>query len=401
MQSSFVQTSSSPGGSDLDVQLSSRDLEALEQATAELYRRLVARDDVVDAYSDFTGRRPEVRLRVNEFGYAAGLTPHDLSGQLRSAFSGSETDQFRDGFTDRAVWVELGDTVLSISALEAYPIRLGDGGQAELSAVADIDLAVSYPQITRQNGEAIARIIGRIDRDATTSTEISRVVTEELGPSLQAAFPGVRIGIGGATEAQQETQTSIFAALLFGLLGVYLILAYQFHSYTLPLIVMLSIPFAMIGTVMGHLALGIDLAMPSFIGFASLAGIVVNNAILFLTFFEKEAGKRGYIAAAVEAVSHRFRPVLLSFSTTFVGLLPIILETSPQAQTMVPLVVAVAFGLLSSTLLVIFVLPSALAIYFDVANLDNWLKTRAFREEQATALVPPTAEQQLRTPGEA
>ena len=295
--------------------------------------------------------------------------------------------------------MELGDTVLSTSELEAYPIRLGDGRQAELSAVADIALTVSYPQITRQNSAAIARIIGRIDRDVTTSTAISNVVTEELGPSLLEAFPQVQIGIGGATEAQQETQNSIFAALLLGFFGVYLILAYQFRSYSLPLIVMLSIPFAMVGTVLGHMALGIDLAMPSFIGFASLAGIVVNNAILFLTFFEMEVGKRGTINAAVDAVSHRFRPVLLSFSTTFVGLLPIIIETSPQAQSMVPLVVAVAFGLLSSTLLVIFVLPSALAIYFDFVDVEDWLETRSFGDERATAPLPQGSKHQEGTPG--
>ena len=145
---------------------------------------------------------------------------------------------------------------------------------------------------------------------------------------------------------------------------------------------MLSIPFAIIGTVFGHMVMGIDLAMPSFVGFASLAGIVVNNAILFLTFFEKAAGTQGAVAAAVDAVSHRFRPVLLSFSTTFVGLMPIVLETSPQAQTMVPLVVAVAFGLLSSTLLVIFVLPAALAIYFDFFDLKAWLNTRTLAEDR-------------------
>ena len=195
-------------------------------------------------------------------------------------------------------------------------------------------------------------------------------------PALEADYPSVSIDIGGATEAQQETQSSIFVALLIGLVGVYLILAYQFHSYALPVVVMLSIPFAIIGVVFGHMLIGIDIAMPSFVGFASLAGIVVNNAILFMTFFELETKDGDYVKGVLEAVSHRFRPVLLSFSTTFVGLLPIVFETSPQAQTMVPLVTAVAFGLLSSTLLVIFVLPSAIAAYFDFFSIKKWLKTR-------------------------
>ncbi|MEO1223636.1 MAG: efflux RND transporter permease subunit [Pseudomonadota bacterium] len=380
MQSRFVQTSAAPGGSDLDVQLTSRDLEALESASAELYRRLLARDDVLDAYSDFSGRQPEVRTQLNPLGYAAGLTPQNLAGQLRAAFAGTETDQFRDGFSDRTVQVALGDTVATVSALAAYPIRLPDGRLTELQTVADIELTTSYTQITRQNGAAIARIIGRIDREATTSSVLSRTIIEDIWPSMRDAFPEVDIGIGGATEAQQETQSSILVALMLGVVGIYIILAYQFHSYTMPVIVLLALPFAMIGTVFGHMLLGIDLAMPSFVGFASLAGIVVNNAILFLTFFEKAAANRSIVDAAIGAVSHRFRPILLSFSTTFVGLLPIMFATSPQAQVMVPLVSAVAFGLLSSTLLIIFVLPSALAIYFDFADVEKWLKTRSQRE---------------------
>ncbi|APX13464.1 efflux RND transporter permease subunit [Tateyamaria omphalii] len=379
-QSSFIQTSGTPGGSDLDVQLSSRDLTQLELATADLYARLIARPDVTGAYNDFSGGQAQIELNLNDFGAAAGLTPQNLTGQLRAAFSGSETDEFSQGFSDIAVRVEIADTVPTIAELEQFPIVLPSGGSTPLAQVADILSVEGYTQITRQNGEAIARIIGQIDRGATTSTAISNVVLTEYAPVIMELYPDVSVGIGGATEAQQETQSSIVTALLVGLIGVYLILAYQFHSYTMPFVVMLSIPFAIIGVVLGHMVVGIDLAMPSFVGFASLAGIVVNNAILFLTFFEMES-EDSAAKGAIEAVRHRFRPVLLSFSTTFVGLLPIIFETSPQAQTMVPLVTAVAFGLLSSTFLTIFVLPSALTIYFDWANLQKWRDSRAYADE--------------------
>ena len=153
-------------------------------------------------------------------------------------------------------------------------------------------------------------------------------------------------------------------AFLTGLIGVYIVLAFQFRSYTLPFTIMLSIPFALVGTIFGHLSMGLDISMPSLIGFASLSGVVVNNAILFVTFFIAEIREGDYLSAAVEAVRHRFRPVLLSSLTTFIGLMPIITETSPQAQVLVPLVVSVAFGLVSSTLLVLFVFPCILSIYF-------------------------------------
>ena len=391
-QSSFVQTSGTPGGADLDVQLSSRNLAELEAATASLFAQLIARPDVTGAYQDFSGGQSQVVLALNSFGYNVGLTPQALTAQLRSAFSGAETDSFTEGFTDIAVRVEIGDSVPTIEDLNAYPVILPGGGQTALARVADIYVQNGYAQITRQDGAAIARIIGTIDRNATTSTAISAEIRNVYAPQIAEEFPSVKVSIGGAAESTQETQSSIVTSLLIGLIGVYLILAFQFRSYTLPIVVMLSIPFAIIGVVLGHMAIGIDLAMPSFIGFASLAGIVVNNAILFVAFFEVETEEGDAVKGAVEAVRQRFRPVLLSFTTTFVGLLPIVFETSPQAQTMVPLVTAVAFGLLSSTLLTIFVLPAALAIYFDWASLDKWRAKRHDdnAEPEATPSVQPT-----------
>ncbi|MEP3279012.1 MAG: efflux RND transporter permease subunit [Stappiaceae bacterium] len=376
VQSNFTQIAAGPGGDDLDVELSSRDLGQLEQASNTLLTALLARNDVTEAYQDFTGGRPEIRLVLTAFGYVSGLTPQAISSQLRAAFSGTETDSFRQQQSEVSVRVELGDSVPTLIELEQFPLKLPGGEQVALSTVADIELTGAYPQITRKNGRAIARIIGKIDRNLTTSTAISTVVTDTLGPQIQELYSDVRIGIGGATQEQHKTQSSIALALLTGLIGVYLILAFQFHSYTLPFLVMLSIPFALIGVVFGHYGLGLDISMPSFIGFASLAGIVVNNAILFLTFFETEIHDGDYQTAAVEAVRHRFRPVVLSFATTFVGLMPMLFETSPQAQVLVPLVTAVSFGLLASTLLVIFVFPSVLSIYFDVVDVRKWKDKR-------------------------
>ena len=373
VQANFTQTALGPGGHDLDVQLSGQDLGELELAANELRSHLLARDDVTEAYQDFYGGLLEVRLTLNEFAYVNGLTPQSVAGQLRTAFAGTETDSFRVGQSDRTVQVELGDSIPSIGDLEDFPVAIAGGKQVSLGSISDMDRSVAYGQITREDGRAVARIIGKIDRNVTTSAAISRVVTDELAPSLKKKFPGVSVEIGGGAEEQVEAQSSIIAGFLFGLLGVYIVLAFQFRSYTLPLMVMLSIPFAFVGTVFGHLLMGLDISMPSLIGFASLSGVVVNNAILFLTFFIAEIRDGDYLAAAVEAVRHRFRPVLLSSLTTFIGLMPIVVETSPQAQVLVPLVVSVAFGLLSSTLIVVFVFPCILGIFFDFRDVGKWL----------------------------
>lgn len=386
-QASFTQANFSPGGPDVDVEVRGRDLDVLEEAAADLQRRLIARADVTEARLDFIRGQTELVLAVNAHGIASGLTPRSLAAQLRGAFAGTETDTFRENYSDSAVRVELGDYVGSLTDLEDFPVLMPGGKQTALLAVADIVVQETFDQITRKEGAILAKIEGKIDRSATTASAIATLVTQELAPDIARTYPGVSIAIGGASEAMAETQASIVTSLLLGLVGVYLVLAFLFHSYTLPLVAMLSVPFAVIGMVLGHMALGVDLAMPSFVGFASLAGIVVNNAILFVTFFEREVGTAGVERAVVEAVSQRFRAVILSFATTFVGLMPIVFETSPQAQTMVPLVTAVAFGLLSSTLLSIFVLPAALAIYFDLFSVARWV---AVRDRVDPSLADPT-----------
>ncbi|KEJ88869.1 efflux RND transporter permease subunit [Sulfitobacter donghicola] len=373
VQISFAQSESGPGGSDVDVELLGRDLVQLEAATEVLTNELLAREDVTEAYQDFYGGRQEVQVALNAFGYSAGLTPQSISQQLRAAFEGSETDSFQQGSSDRTVRVQLADTVASVTELERFPIILSNGSQTSLATVADLIIGAGYPSINRKNGLAVARVQGQIDRDATTSTAISNVVLEEIAPTLATEFPDVEIKIGGATEEQQKSQSSTLSALGLGLMGVYMVLAFQFRSYSLPVIVMVSIPFALIGTILGHWVLGLDMSMPSLIGFASLAGIVVNNAILFLTFFQSHLEGDDYVGASLNAVRDRFRPILLSSMTTFVGLVPIIFDTSPQVQTLVPLVVSVAFGLLASMVLVVLVLPSILSIYFDWFSVRKWV----------------------------
>ncbi|PRY26838.1 multidrug efflux pump subunit AcrB [Aliiruegeria haliotis] len=371
-QSSFAQAELGPAGADLDLEVSGRDLDEVEAAANALLRRILAHEDVTEAFTDFYGGRREVQLSLNDYGYSIGLTPQALALQLRNAFEGAETDSFRTGQSTVTVQVQLGDTVSDRADLEAFPISVGGGRQTALATVADMTLATSFPTITRKNGEVIARIKGQIDRNATTTTAISGWVLDTLAPELERQFPGATVTAGGGAEEQAETSSSMGSKLILGLLGIYMVLAFQFRSYTLPLVVMLSIPFALIGSILGHYAMGIDMAMPSFIGFASLSGIVVNNAILFLTFFQTHLKDEDHVAAALDAVRERFRPILLSTGTTVIGLLPLISDGSPQVQVMVPLVVSVAAGLMASMILVILVLPSLLSIYFDVFDVRKW-----------------------------
>ncbi len=386
-QLSFRASGNTPGGSDIDISIFARDLQTLEAAAGAMRDALAARPDVVTVYSDFSFGQTEIEVTLNAFGRSLGLTSSGLADQLRTSFTGTVTDAFRDGETDLEVVVEQSNVAGSIMQLRALPVTLADGAQVSLSRVADLAARPTFAQITRENGRARARVIGEIDRDAQTATGISAVALEEIGPGLAERYPGVTISIGGATESQTETQLSIVSAFAVGLVAVYIVLAFQFRSYVLPIFVMTSIPFALIGVILGHLAIGIDMSMPSLIGFASLSGVVVNNAILFVAFFEKHAAGGDHVKASIEAVRRRFRPVVLASTTTFIGLLPIVFETSPSLVAIVPVVVSVAFGVLASLVLVVLVFPAVLAIYFDFADVKAWSQ----EEEQAPDLEEASA----------
>ncbi len=226
IQSNFAQISQGPGGNDLDIEIKSDDLIELEAATHAFRIALLERNDVVAAYQDFQGGKPEIQLRLNEFGYTQGMTPQSLANQLRTAFTGTETDSFREGLSSLEVVVQMGDSAANIAELEAFPITLPDGNTVALSRVADMISTEGYSQITRRDGKPTAQILGDIDRTATTSTAISAVALNEIQPVVKADYPGISVAIGGATEDQQETQSSIATALLTGLLVVYLVLAF-------------------------------------------------------------------------------------------------------------------------------------------------------------------------------
>ena len=195
---------------------------------------------------------------------------------------------------------------------------------------------------------------------------IVSALSETTLPLLTTDFPGISYEIGGQNANSAETVGSILRGFLIGLVGIYIVLSFQFHSYVEPVIVMFTIPLALIGVVIGHLIMGYNISMPSIMGAASLAGIVVNNAILLIQIIQRhvQEGIRTTEAAG-RASRERFRPIVVSLSTTMMGMVPLLLETSTQAQTVKPLVISVVFGLFSATVLVLLVLPALYAILDD------------------------------------
>src|SRR5690554_1463805 len=270
----------------------------------------------------------------------------------------------------------------SLDALADLTIALPDGRRVPLEVVANAEERREWARITRIDGRRTVTVEANVDaRRASGQAIVDDLVGSGWLEDFGARHPEVAVSFEGQVASSAETGGSIGRGLLIGLVGIFVILSFQFRSYVEPLIVMLSIPLAFIGAIWGHVLMGYYLSMPSLIGAASLAGIVVNNAILLIHFI-KTHRERGLdaVTAAGQASRDRLRAILISSTTTIAGLLPLLAETSTQAAAIKSLVISVVFGLLSATVLVLLVIPALYVL------LDDWGWLR--RASSSPAPVP-------------
>jgi multidrug efflux pump subunit AcrB len=299
-----------------------------------------------------------------------GITARVVADELRAAIYGNTSLEVLRGYETYALTIRLtGTDRNSLDDLLALRLRAPDGTLVPLGAVAEIEQNRGYARIHRVNGQRTVTIQASLDTAKANAREIMGLLSKRFLPGLKERYPDVRFVSQGQDKETAETGSSLQTNLLVGLTGVYLILVLQFRSYIQPLAVMLAIPMAFIGVVWGHLAMGLNLTMPSLIGLATLAGIVVNDNILLVGFI-KERLREGIDVktAAWLAARDRFRPIMITSLTTMAGLLPLLTETSTQAQILIPLVASLAFGLLTATIASLFFVP-AFFVFLDELQL--------------------------------
>ena len=356
-----------PGGSPIEIRLQGPDLVELKAASQALLDWLARYRGVADLNDDLRQGKPEIRLTLREGATQLGLDARNIGNQLRSAFQGTTASEIQVGAEDFEVDVQLavGDQD-SLGDLDDFHIILPTGEQVPLSAVAEAEVGRGFSRVGRIDGRRTVTVRGDVDTEVANVNEILGDTVARFLPEMKARFPGVDVGLEGEIAEQQTTQASMLRGFLIGLVGVFLLLAFQFRDYYEPVIVMLAIPFALIGVIWGHALMGLDLSLPSMLGFASLAGIVVNDSILLVIFIKMNTAKgHDVVEAARRASRARFRPVLLTSLTTIAGLFPLLFEQSQQAQVLIPLVCSLAFGLLASTFLVLIVVPTLYALLHD------------------------------------
>lgn len=357
-----------PQGIAVELRLSHHDLATLEAAGRATLAELETYAGVRNAILDLRPGAPELRLSLSQGAEALGLTATDVAGQLRAAFLGSQLSEIRRGDLAWDLEVRLADDDRATPGdLSVFEIALPGGGTVPLSSIAAIDEARGWGTVMRRNGLRTLTVAADVDGRIGNADAITARLSEGFLPDLTAATPGLTFEIGGQAANSAETVSSILRGFLIGLVGIYLVLSFQFRSYVEPLIVMITIPLAFLGVIWGHVLMGYNISMPSLVGAASLAGIVVNNAILLVGVINaRRADGLSAALAAGEAVRSRFRPIFVSVSTTIMGMAPLLLETSTQAQTLKPLVISVVFGLLAATVLILLVLPAFYAALEDI-----------------------------------
>jgi multidrug efflux pump subunit AcrB len=371
-----------PAGQAISIRLQHDDLQQLSNASWELQTWLGGYPGVSNLMDDLRQGKPQFSVSLLPGSLVSGLNAQQLAQQLRAAYQGIKVDDVYRGREAYEINVRLDtDREHALQDFEQLSLFNNRGVDIPLSAIADIDEQREFSSITRINHQRTVTITGDIDADIANTSEVIADTRDRFLDGLQQRYPGMFISLEGEVKNSQETNQSILVGFMLGIFGVYFLLSFQFRNYREPLVVLMNIPLALIGVIWGHKIMGLDITMPSMIGFVSLAGIVVNDSILLVEFVKRRS-LEGMVLheAAGQAVRDRFRAIFLTSITTIAGMLPLLSETSLQAQVLIPLVASVVFGMISSTFLLILVLPAAYAIMEDLGIREVGAEEMAFLE---------------------
>ncbi len=370
------------GGPPLSFRLSGANYEALESAAGALVSELANYDGVFDIINSATAGGDEIKLRIKPEAEALGLTMSSLGRQVRQAFYGEEAQRIQRGKDELRVMVRYPiEERKSIADLENMRIRTPNGDEVPFQSVAEISYGKGYSRISRLNRERTITVSANIDPARVEPQEIIRSIRSEFIPDLLARHPGVRHGLEGASEEQNQFLFDLGIAFIAALFLIYALIAIPLHSYSQPLIIMSVIPFGLIGAVIGHVIMGMSISMFSMFGLIALAGVVVNDSLIMIDFINKARIEGKPIRqAVVESGTARFRAIILTSFTTAAGLMPILMETSSQAQYVIPTAISISFGIVFATVITLFLIPSLYMLQEDgfaaARRFKAWLTGR-------------------------
>ena len=360
-------------GDAVSVQMSHRDQDTLMRAVESLKERLAEYPAVFDIADSFEPGKQELQLQLTPEGRALGVDPLLLARQARQGFFGEEVQRIQRGRSDVRVMLRYPETErTSLGDVDAMRVRLPDGSETSFRTVAEAQEGRGFATIRRVDRRRVVTVTADVDETQATANEINSVLRAAVLPALITDFPGLRFDFEGEQREQAETVESLRSNFVIALVGIFALLAIPFRSYTQPLIVMSVIPFGFVGAVAGHLLMGVTLTILSFFGIVALTGVVVNDSLIMIDLINRERRLGVPLDVAIrDAGKRRFRPIFLTTMTTFLGLIPIIFESSLQAKFLIPMAISLGFGIVFATALTLVLVPVIYRILEDLHQLTG------------------------------
>jgi multidrug efflux pump subunit AcrB len=387
-------TSSFAAGDALALQLKGRDIDELKRAAAYLRSELSRYPGVMDLTDSFRAGKQEVKLDILPAAKPLGLTLTDLARQVRQAFYGEEAQRIQRGTDDVRVMVRYPEAERkSLGNLENMRIRTNDNTEVPFSTVAKVTYGTGFSSINREEGQRVIDVTGDINRTIVTPEEVMAAVEKAIcapgtrfgdraNRCFNADYPGVAFKLSGEQEERNKALGSMVATVPVALMIIFALLAIPLKSYMQPLVIMSVIPFGAVGAIVGHYIMGWDLIFFSLLGIIALSGVVVNASLVLVDYINRQRRRGVDIFEAVTIAGVvRFRPIILTSVTTFVGLIPLMTNKDPETFMFIPMAISLAFGVLFATVITLFLIPSLYLM------LNDWLKFWGLDEAKDPALV--------------
>ncbi len=352
----------------IDFQLEGDNFDQLDAAAEEIKVKLAGFNGVFDIKDTFSGGKREIQLAIKPEAEVLGLTLSDLARQVRQGFYGAEAQRIQRGKDEVRVMVRYPqEERRSQGDLENMRVRTPAGEEVPFSSVAEAKMGRGFSRITRINRKRVVNIRASVDKDTIEPHVVINEVTNEFMPTLLAKYPGVTYALEGESREQAESMAGLMQGFFLALIVIYALMAVPLRSYVKPLIIMTAIPFGIVGAIVGHMLMGLPMSILSFCGIIALSGVVVNDSLVMVDFITRRENEGMPRFEAIRASGiRRFRPILLTSLTTFLGLTPMLMERSLQARFLIPMAVSLAFGILFATVITLILIPSLYLVLDDL-----------------------------------
>ena len=381
----FAGLEAGPPGAPIEVWIQGDDMQRILDAADDLMERLRGFDGVYQIRSDYSPGKDEIQLRLKPEARPLGLTVDDLARQVYAGYYGEEALRLQRGEDDIRVKIRYTrEERGSYSSLEDVRIRTASGHEVPLLSVADISFGPGYSTITRTDGLRRVAVSADIDPKRANANEILNALARDTFPGLESTYRGIHVAVQGEKKKMRESFGSLYVGFPLAIFGIFIIIATMFRSYIQPFIILFTVPFGIIGAVLGHLIMGFDLSLMSVFGMVALTGVVVNDAIVLIERVnENLAQGMAFQESLLSGGARRFRPIFLTTLSTVGGLAPLILETDLQAKFLIPMALSLAAGVAFATVLTLVLIPSLFTILSDFRLLTHRIRHRRWpsREE--------------------